>query len=85
MKNISVILFIFVVVMPMTAKESGESIIRYSHNGTVRSVEFSKMKQDMTIPKSADAFFTDILKKGASPSTRQDGNLVCSRACCYRR
>ena len=23
------------------------------------------------------AFFTDILKKGASPSTRQDGNLVC--------
>ena len=52
MKNISVILFIFVVVMPMTAKESGESIIRYSQNGTVRSVEFSKMKQDMTIPKS---------------------------------
>ena len=41
MKNISVILFIFVVVMPMTAKESGESIIRYSQNGTVRSVEFS--------------------------------------------
>ena len=66
MKNISVILFIFVVVMPMTAKESGESIIRYSQNGTVRSVEFSKMKQDMTIPKSADAFFTDILKKGGT-------------------
>ena len=77
MKNISVILFIFVVVMPMTAKESGESIIRYSQNGTVRSVEFSKMKQDVAIPKSADAFFADILKKGASPSTRQDGNLVC--------
>lgn len=66
MKNISVILFIFVVVMPMTAKESGESIIRYSQNGAVRSVEFSKMKQDMTIPKSADAFFTDILKKGGT-------------------
>ena len=77
MKKISAILLFFVVVMSMTAKESGESIIRYSQNGTIRSVEFSKMKQDVAIPKSADAFFADILKKGASPSTRQDGNLVC--------
>ena len=79
MKNISVILFIFVVVMPMTAKESGESIIRYSQNGTVRSVEFSKMKQDMTIPKSADAFFTDILKKGANDEFKPNTDVKLDR------
>ena len=40
MKKISAILLFFVVVMSMTAKESGESIIRYSQNGTIRSVKF---------------------------------------------
>ena len=79
MKKISAILLFFVVVMSMTAKESGESIIRYSQNGTIRSVEFSKMKQDVAIPKSADAFFADILKKGSNDEFKPNTDVKLDR------
>lgn len=61
------LLFMFIVLVANATGAMGQqnknTQIKYAPNGTVKSVEFSRQDKSIEIPRSANAFFTKILKK----------------------
>ena len=49
--------------------------VRYSESNTVKSVEFSKADRSFRAPQSADAFFSDILRKSPNDDFRKNDEI----------
>lgn len=78
MKKIAFILFLLIPLFTM-ADETGESIIRFSQQKTVKSVDYSKIDKKQDIPKSANDFFISILKKKESDVFRKSSTAKLDR------
>ncbi len=72
-KNISILLLLLQSLFAM-ADETSESIIRFSHQKTVKSVEYLKSDKSLKIPKSANDFFVSVLKKKESDDFRKSSS-----------
>ena len=72
-KNISILLLLLQSLFAM-ADETSESIIRFSHQKTVKSVEYLKSDKSLKIPKSANDFFISVLKKKESDDFRKSSS-----------
>ena len=64
MKRIYIFSFLyFLLPLSILADKTSKSTIRYSLQNTIKSIEYSNSDKVQDIPKSANEFFTKVLKK----------------------